>query len=155
MSNEVAKLKTYTDMQRKFLLALETSAKGNIREAMRQAGYSDNTASVDIIKTLKPEIIEIAETLLAANAVKAVIGLTDVLDKPGQLGASAAVAAAKEILDRAGMVKKEEGSTAIHARSVVFILPAKAGQKIVEGDYSVVEQLESDSTPPILTEDES
>jgi hypothetical protein len=62
--------------------------------------------------------------LLALNAPKAALGMIGVLDDPSALGARNTVAAAKELLDRAGVVKKEKMEVT-GPEGAMFILPPK------------------------------
>jgi hypothetical protein len=48
-----------------------------------------------------------------------------VLDDPTALGAKNSVAAAKEVLDRVGIVKKEKLEVSSEDGNGIFILPAK------------------------------
>lgn len=113
-----------TDKQKAFLSALGGVAKGNIRQAMRIAEYSDTMSVGELVRSLSAEIKQVAEELLAASSIKAVFALDDTLDNPGRLGAQHATNAAKELLDRVGIVKKEKDTNTVKA-DVVFILPAK------------------------------
>jgi hypothetical protein len=142
-SSNKKQLKTYTDMQKTFLEHLGGEAGGDIRKAMRLAGYSENTQIREVVIPLRQEIIDLAENLLALNSVKAVMGLGDVIDNPGQMGAGNIVSAAKEILDRVGVSKKQEGVTQIKADNV-FILPAKESKKVktVELDSTEYTQID-------------
>ena len=94
----------YTEKQLAFLDALVGEAKGDIRSAMRVAGYSDATKTSEVVGPLKQEIVERASTLLAINAPKATFSMLDVLTDPSSMGARNAVTAASQILDRAGLV---------------------------------------------------
>lgn len=118
--------KQYTELQQKFLEALCGEAQGNIRLAMEMAGYSQHTKVSEVVGPLKEEIVERASLMLAMNAPKATFSMLGVLDDPGQMGARNAVAAASQILDRAGLVKKEQvevkGPT-----GGIFVLPPKSG----------------------------
>lgn len=116
--------KTYTAKQVAFLDALVGSARGNIREAMREAGYSDNTRISEVVDPLKEEIIERSQMLLAMNAPKAAFGVIGVLEDPSSMGARNAVAAAKEVLDRTGLVKKEQIEVK-GPEGGIFIMPPK------------------------------
>lgn len=122
--SEVKKKRELTEMQQKFLEALGGEAKGKIREAMRIAGYSENVKTSDVVNSLVDEIKLVAERLMAMNTVKAVHGILDTIDRPDKIGAATALAAAKELLDRVGIVKKEQQQTQIKA-GTVYILPAK------------------------------
>ena len=71
-----------TDMQEKFLDVLFGEAKGNPREAARIAGYSEHSYP-KVIRNLKKEITELAETHLSTHSAKAATRLTDLLDEDG------------------------------------------------------------------------
>jgi hypothetical protein len=113
-----------TEKQLAFLDALVGEAKGDIRSAMRVAGYSDATKTSEVVGPLKQEIVERASTLLAINAPKATFSMLDVLTDPSSMGARNAVTAASQILDRAGLVKKEQ-ITVTATEGGIFILPPK------------------------------
>jgi len=66
---------------------------------------------------------------LAYNAPKAAFGMVGVIDDPTALGAKNSVAAAKEILDRVGIVKKEKLEVSSEDGSGIFILPPKREDK--------------------------
>jgi hypothetical protein len=100
-----------TEQQEKFLNALFGEAQGNFREAMNIAGYASTEYPARLTRQMKNEIIERAEYMLAANAPKAVLSMSGILDDPSALGNRDKLAAAKEILDRAGLVKTEKDRT--------------------------------------------
>ena len=112
-----------TDKESGFLDALFGEAKGNFREAMNMAGYSKAEYPARIIKRLKTDIIERAEYMLAANAPKAVLSMADIIDDPSALGNREKLAAAKEILDRVGLVRTEKVEHKGVASSVVILPP--------------------------------
>lgn len=125
--------KELTEKQEIFLEALCNEAKGNFRQAMRIAGYSDKTTIKEVAGVLKHEIVERASMLLALNAPKAALGIIDVLDDPSSMGARNSVAAAREVLDRTGLIKKEQ----IEVKSSeggLFILPPKKAATVVLHD---------------------
>tara|TARA_R110002153_G_scaffold39677_2_gene114129 strand:+ start:397 stop:786 length:390 start_codon:yes stop_codon:yes gene_type:complete len=115
---------TLTDKQELFLEALMGEAKGNLRAAMRIAGYSDTTKLGVVVGPLRDQIVDRASMLLALNAPKAAFGMIDVLDDPNTLGARNSISAAREILDRTGLVKKEKIEVT-GATGGIFILPPK------------------------------
>jgi hypothetical protein len=115
---------TLTDKQELFLEALMGEARGNIRSAMRLAGYSDTTKQGVVVGPLRDQIVDRASLLLALNAPKAAFGMIDVLDDPNTLGARNSISAAREILDRTGLVKKEKIEVT-GATGGIFILPPK------------------------------
>lgn len=112
-----------TEQQEKFLNALFSDAQGNFRQAMDMAGYSKHEFPARLIRSLKDEIIDRAEHMLAANAPKAVLSMTGVLDDPSALGNRERLAAAKEILDRAGIVKTEKIEHKGTASAIVILPP--------------------------------
>jgi hypothetical protein len=75
-----------TEQQEKFLNALFGEAQGNFREAMSIAGYAPTEYPARLIRQMKNEIIERAEYMLAANAPKAVLSMSGILDDPSALG---------------------------------------------------------------------
>ena len=116
--------KKYTAMQEAFLEALCGEARGNIREAMNMAGYSVNTRVSEVVGPLRDEIVDRASMVLALNAPRASYSMVDVLNDPGSMGARNAVAAATQILDRTGLVKKEQVEIK-GPEGGIFILPPK------------------------------
>mgnify|MGYP000246833039 FL=1 len=115
----------YTEKRNAFLEALMGEARGNIRKAMDIAGYSKGTGASEVTVPLKEEIIERASMMLAMNAPKAAHGLLGVLDDPTALGARNAINAAREVLDRTGLVKREKVEVTNNGGGM-FILPPKA-----------------------------
>ncbi len=111
-------------MQEAFLEALCGESRGNVREAMKVAGYSLNTRTSEVVGPLRDEIIERASMVLAMNAPRATFSMVDVLNDPGSMGARNAVAAATQILDRTGLVKKEQIEVK-GPEGGIFILPPK------------------------------
>lgn len=127
--------KMYTEKQLAFLEAMAGPAKGNIRSAIKMAGYGDGVNARDVVPSLQDELVQIAEHILATHAPQAAFGITGVLDDPTALGAKNAVMAAKEVLDRVGIVKKEKMEVTTDG-SGIFILPPKNSQKEEEEESS-------------------
>lgn len=123
--------KILTEKQEAFLEALLGEARGDIRRAMDLAGYSDNTKVKEVVGPLKEEITERAAMMLAMNAPKAAFGMVSVLDDPTALGARNQINAAKEILDRTGLVKKEQVEVKATGGGM-FILPPKNNDELAE-----------------------
>lgn len=117
--------KVYTDKQNAFLEALLLKeTKGSIRKAMDAAGYSATTSISSMLQSLGDEINERASRILAMNAPKAAWGMVEVLDDPGAMGARNSIAAAAQIMDRTGLVKKEQVEVK-NTGGAMFILPPK------------------------------
>jgi len=117
----------YSDKQLAFLDAMAGDAKGNINQAIKLAGYAA-VSHRDVVPYLQDELILIAEYILAYNGAKAAFGMVGVLDDPTALGAKNSVAAAKEVLDRIGIVKKEKLEVSSNDGSGIFILPPKRSE---------------------------
>ena len=116
-----------TDMQEKFLDVLFGEANGNPREAARIAGYSEHSYP-KVIRNLRKEITELAEQHLSTHSAKAANRLIALLDEDGTTPqASIRLAAANSILDRVGIVKKDQLDINMKALHGIFILPAKDG----------------------------
>ena len=119
-------LTTLTAKQTLFLDTLVSEdAMGDLRTAMRLAGYSDNTKVAYMAKELRKEIREAAETLLAMYAPKAAYALTSILDNPDTFNARHIISASKEILDRTGLGVKSQMEVAVSTHNPIFILPPK------------------------------
>jgi|TARA_R110000744_G_scaffold16893_3_gene46229 hypothetical protein len=123
--------KQLTEKQQAFLEALVGEARGDIRSAMRVAGYSDSTKVHEVVTPLREEIVERASMMLAMNAPRATFSMIDVLHDPAAMGARNAVAAAREILDRSGLVKKEQMEIK-GPEGGIFILPPKQAEPVYD-----------------------
>ena len=117
--------KELTEQQENFLSALFGKAEGSPKKAGEIAGYAPSSYP-KVIKALKDEILERAEYSLALNSAKAVKGLVDALDEDGKTpGVNIRMEAAKQILDRVGLVKKDKIEMTGQVAHGIFILPAK------------------------------
>ena len=117
--------KNLTDTQEKFLDALFGEAKGNPKKAGELAGYSEHSYP-KVLRNLKSEIVSRAETYLATHSAKAATKMVDMLDEDGTTPqASIRMEAAKQILDRIGIAKKEKLDVNVKALHGLFILPPK------------------------------
>ena len=124
--------KSLTDKQSAFLEALLGEARGNIPAAMDIAGYSKTTATTEVVGPLREEITERAGMMLAINAPKAAFGIIDVLDDPSAMGARNAISAAREVLDRTGLVKKEQVEVSGNAGGIFILPPKTANDDVAE-----------------------
>ena len=82
------------------------------------------TKTYEVVVALREEITERAGLMLAMNAPKAAFGIVDVWDDPSSFGARNAISATREVLDRTGLVKKEQVEVT-GTNSGIFILPSK------------------------------
>ena len=114
-----------TEKQKTFLSVLFGEAQGDPRTAAEIAGYAP-TSYPKVVQGLKNQIIERAETVLAAHSPKAALSIANAIDDDGSIpGASIRMEAAKQILDRVGLVKKEKIDINAKVAHGIFILPAK------------------------------
>ena len=114
-----------TDKQEKFLNALAGEAKGDAKQALVVAGY-EPTSYYMVLDSLKEEIVDVANTILAHSAPKAAAKLVDVLDSDApipQVGAK--LQAAQTLLDRVGISKRERVDVTHSMGGGIFLLPDK------------------------------
>ena len=121
--------RSLTDSQEKFLDALFGEAQGNPKKAGELAGYSDHSYP-KVLRNLKQEIVSRAENYLATHSAKAATKMVDMLDEDGTTPhANIRLEAAKQILDRIGIVKRDQLDINMKAVHGIFILPAKEEPK--------------------------
>ena len=118
-----------TAKQQVFLNVLFDEAEGNMITAKKIAGYSDTTTTTEVVKGLKDEILEATQMYMARNAPRAAMAMTGALVDPTELGIRDKMVAAKEVLDRVGLVKTEKMQ--VEASGGVMLMPPKA---VVEDD---------------------
>ena len=116
--------KTLSEREQLFLEALFGEAKGDFKTAKSLAGYPSSFPDKTLAERLEDEIVEGTRLFLALNAPKAISELVTILvsDKP-IINAKDKLIAAKEILDRAGVIKKEEKKVTYSGG--VMLLPPK------------------------------
>ncbi len=118
-----------TAKQQVFLNVLFDEAAGSVTLAKKIAGYSDSTSTSEIVKGLKEEILEATQLYMARNAPQAAVAMAGALMDPTELGIRDKMVAAKELLDRTGLVKTEKMQ--VEASGGVMLMPPKA---VVEDD---------------------
>ena len=112
-----------TEKQQMFLNVLFEGANGDVVAAKKLAGYSENTQTTEVIKGLKDEIMEATQLYMSRNAPKAAMAMVIGLYDPTELGIRDKMAAAKELLDRTGLVKTEK--LQVEATGGVMLMPPK------------------------------
>ena len=115
-----------TERQQKFLAVLMDEAGGDISTAKLMAGYSANTTNTEITNSLKEEIIDVTHSYLARNVPKAAMAMVQALYDPTELGIKEKMAAAKDLLDRAGLGKVDKVDVSSSGGGI-FYLPPKEG----------------------------
>lgn len=119
--------KQYTQLQLAFMDALrDPENRGKLRDCMNIAGYTKSAPITEVVKSLKKEIIDIAEELLASAAPEASCSIASALGDEGSItpGVKEKLAAANSILDRTG-ISKTERLQVDSAPNRVFIVPAR------------------------------
>jgi hypothetical protein len=117
------KKKELTEMQQAFLnKVVETG--GDLKIAAELAGYQGN--HYQVINSVKNELVDLAQDLLAHNAPKAALKMVEVLssDRPVPQ-ANVKLQAAQQILDRVGLAKTGKLSVDHTVQGGIFILPTK------------------------------
>ena len=112
-----------TERQQKFLSVLFDDAGGDVVAAKKIAGYSDATSTTEVVNSMKEEILESTQSYMARNVPKAAMAMVGGLYDPTELGIRDKMAAAKELLDRTGLVKTEK--VQVEAKGGVMLMPPK------------------------------
>ena len=118
--------RNYTSKQQAFLDALYENSTGDINQAMVSAGYQEGAGSTAIVKSLKNEILEIANMILTRNAPKAANKLVDIMESDAPVPqANQKLNAAQSLLDRVGLVKENKLQIDHNVTGGIFVMPAK------------------------------
>ena len=124
--------KELTEKQQTFLDNVVVTG-GDLKKAAELAGYKGN--HYQVIQSLKDELVDMAQNLLAHNAPRAAMKLVEVMDSDRPVPqASSKLQAAQTILDRVGVAKTERLNIDHNVNGGLFILPQK-DTVIVAGDY--------------------
>ena len=118
--------KNLTDNQQRFLAVLFEEANGDVVTAKRLAGYSETTSTTVIVEALKEEITDATRSYFARIAPRAAVSMGNALLDPTELGIRDKMAAAKDLLDRAGLGKVDNVDVTSGGGGI-FYLPAKEG----------------------------
>ena len=139
MSLPTTQKRKLTEKQQSFLNNI-IETKGNLKLSAELAGYSGN--HYQVIQSLKPEIVDLASDVLAREATLAAFKLVEVLESDKALPqANVKLQAAKTILDRVGLGKKERLDVNHNVQGGIFILPEKQTIDISaeDGDYETLD----------------
>jgi hypothetical protein len=112
-----------TEKQQLFLDVLFEEAEGDPLKAKKLAGYSDNVPTSSVTTSLVDEIAELTRKFIAQSSTKAAFTMYKVMGDVDMLGAKEKMAAAKDLMDRAGFTKTEK--IEVSTKEPVFILPSK------------------------------
>ena len=123
-----------TPKQQSFLDNL-IETQGDAKKAAELAGYKSHYHQV--VKTLKSEILELTQNILANSAPKAAFKLVEIMEsnKP-IIQANNKITAAQTLLDRVGVAKIDRVDVNHNVISGgIFLMPDKAPLDIEDGDY--------------------
>jgi hypothetical protein len=112
-----------TEKQQKFLDVLFDQAGGDIGSAIKLAGYAEGVSPSQVTTGLKEEILEATQMYMARNAPKAAMAVVNGLYDPTELGIRDKMSAAKELLDRSGLIKTEK--VQVETSGGVMLMPPK------------------------------
>ena len=123
-----------TEKQQSFLEHL-VDTQGDAKKAAELAGYSSHYHHV--VKTLRSEILELTQEILANSAPRAAFKLVDIMDsKKPVIQAGNKITAAQTLLDRVGVSKVDKVDVTHNMNAGgIFLMPDKAPLDIEDGDY--------------------
>ena len=125
-----------TDKQQAFHTHL-VETQGDAKEAAKLAGYSSHYHHV--VKTLKSEILELTQEVLANSAPKAAFKVVEIMeaDRP-VIQANNKLAAAQTLLDRVGVSKVDKLDVTHKAAGGIFLMPDKEPMEAVKTEYTEI-----------------
>ena len=132
--NDNNKRRELTEKQQSFLDNL-VETQGDAKKAAELAGYSSHYHHV--VKTLKSEILELTQEVLANSAPNAAFKLVEIRDaNKAVVQANNKLAAAQTLLDRVGVGKIDKVDVNHNVNTGgIFLMPDKNPIDIEEGDY--------------------
>jgi len=136
--NKTSTKRELTEKQQSFLNHL-VDTKGDAKKAAELAGYSSHYHHV--VKTLKSEILELTQEILANSAPKAAFKVVEIMEsnKP-VVQAANKLTAAQTLLDRVGVSKVDKIDVNHNMNSGgIFLMPDKAPVVIEAEDVSYEE----------------
>lgn len=116
-------VKNLTEKQEQWLNLFFGDAEGDAKKATDLSDYAEGTAPAVIVGALQEEISRRTRELITASGTEAFFSMKGVLTNPQKLGTKEIIAAAKDLMDRAGLAKTDK--VEVSATSPLFILPAK------------------------------
>lgn len=124
-----------TDKQEAFLTHL-VETQGDAKKAAELAGYSSHYHHV--VKTLKSEILELTQEVLANSAPKAAFKLVEIMEsKKPIIQANNKLAAAQTLLDRVGVGKIDRVDVNHNVNTGgIFLMPDK---KPIDAEYEEID----------------
>lgn len=130
----------YTPKQRKFLKLFAQNNFTKPEDCAIKAGYKQHYW--DVVHMLKEDIKEIAESILIGSAPSAASAVIEILNSTAPVpNAQTKLQAAKEVLDRTGVVRTERHEHDHQVSGGLFLLPVKheliqeQGDDYIDGEF--------------------
>jgi len=130
-----------TDKQESLLrLYWESGCLGNPQHLARDAGYTSYNGAYLAIKSLKDEMLELAEIFLVQNAPKAAGTLVEAMNADEPIpGIKDRLDAAKSLLDRVGLGKRDRSTVDVNVSGGVFLIPTKDQARPIDAEFIKVD----------------
>ena len=130
-----------TEKQQSFLTHL-VDTQGDAKKAAELAGYSSHYHHV--VKTLKSEILELTQEILANSAPKAAFKVVEIMEsKKPVVQAANKLTAAQTLLDRVGVSKVDKIDVNHNVNSGgIFLMPDKA-PVVIEAEDVTYQEVEN------------
>ena len=130
-----------TEKQQSFLDHL-VETQGDAKKAAELAGYSSHYHHV--VKTLKTEILELTQEVLANSAPKAAFKLVEIMESNRPIvQANNKLVAAQTLLDRVGVSKVDKLDVNHNVGGGIFLMPDKAPIDITPDSYGEEKKINS------------
>ena len=139
--NQTATKRELTEKQKSFLNHL-VDTKGDEKKAAELAGYTSHYHHV--VKTLKSEILELTQEILANSAPRAAFKVVEIMEsnKP-VVQAANKLTAAQTLLDRVGVSKVDKIDINHSVNSGgIFLMPDKA-PVVIEAEEATYQEVEN------------
>lgn len=93
--------------------------------AKEAAGYSIDYSIDRILTTVQDELVKRCGGRLAMSLPQAIKEVTDVMTDPGKEGSRRILEAATIVMDRTGLIKREQSEVTVKAENGILLIPPK------------------------------
>lgn len=144
--------KELTTLQTSFLNALFGEAQGDPNKAKVLAGYSEDSSTLSIVRSLKKEILELTKLNLALSAPQAAAKLIEVALNDQVEVSPNRLKAIQDILNRVGAEEKAEANVSVNIpQGGIVIMPAKGANhslkqdEVIDAEYEEMSQVRKEN----------